>query len=117
MTTTNECMICYEELVLKNGSINIKCGHPYCVPCFVKHMRMDNKCAMCRVEIVPEIEIEDETTDTIIFQPYDYYTLIDERIFFPDIVESSGSIFGGGYLSFGLPDIFNVNRENIFDID
>jgi hypothetical protein len=44
-----ECIICYEMVV--NEKVSIKCGHTYCVGCFVKHMRLSNECAYCRTEL------------------------------------------------------------------
>jgi len=44
-----ECMVCYENI--DNESVTLKCGHIYCVTCFVSHMRLTNTCAACRAEI------------------------------------------------------------------
>lgn len=44
-----ECIICYETV--DNEKVSIKCGHTYCVGCFVKHMRLSNECAYCRTEL------------------------------------------------------------------
>lgn len=44
-----ECIICYETV--DNEKVSIKCGHTYCVGCFVKHMRLNNECAYCRTEL------------------------------------------------------------------
>ena len=44
-----ECIICYETV--ENEKVSIKCGHTYCVGCFVKHMRLNNECAYCRTEL------------------------------------------------------------------
>jgi len=44
-----ECIICYEAV--GNEKVSIKCGHTYCVGCFVKHMRVSNECAYCRTEL------------------------------------------------------------------
>ena len=44
-----ECIICYETV--NNEKVSIKCGHTYCVGCFVKHMRLNNECAYCRTEL------------------------------------------------------------------
>jgi hypothetical protein len=44
-------MVCYDPIDLESGQVTIKCGHMYCPGCFVKHMKTDNKCAMCRVEL------------------------------------------------------------------
>jgi hypothetical protein len=53
-----ECIVCFEVITKELGFVDIKCGHVYCAGCFAKHMRTDNKCAMCRVVIfnVPSIE-------------------------------------------------------------
>ena len=44
-----ECIICYETV--DNEKVSIKCGHTYCVGCFVTHMRLNNECAYCRTEL------------------------------------------------------------------
>lgn len=44
-----ECMVCYEEIEREN--VTLKCGHTYCVQCFIKHMRVGNNCAGCRAPI------------------------------------------------------------------
>ena len=44
-----ECMVCYEEV--SGEKVTIKCGHTYCVECFVKHMRTQGTCAYCRTEV------------------------------------------------------------------
>jgi hypothetical protein len=48
---TDDCIICYEPLNQESGCVTTKCGHKYCPACFVTHMNIDNKCAMCRTEI------------------------------------------------------------------
>jgi hypothetical protein len=40
------CMVCYEDV--DGEKVTLKCGHDYCVSCFVKHMRIANNCAYCR---------------------------------------------------------------------
>ena len=45
----DECMVCYEEV--SDEKVTIKCGHTYCVECFVKHMRTQGTCAYCRTEV------------------------------------------------------------------
>lgn len=49
------CIICYEK-ESDNGNVNLKCGHEYCLNCFIKHMRLDNKCAMCRYKLAEDVE-------------------------------------------------------------
>jgi hypothetical protein len=44
-----ECMVCYEDIVFEK--VSLKCGHAYCVQCFIKHMRVGNNCAGCRSPI------------------------------------------------------------------
>ena len=44
-----ECMVCYEDI--EDEKVNLKCGHAYCVQCFIKHMRVGNNCAGCRAHI------------------------------------------------------------------
>jgi hypothetical protein len=44
-----ECMVCYEDI--EREKVSLKCGHAYCVQCFIKHMRVGNNCAACRAHI------------------------------------------------------------------
>jgi hypothetical protein len=44
----NICMVCYEPLNEDIGFETTKCGHKYCSGCYDAHMKIDNKCAMCR---------------------------------------------------------------------
>jgi hypothetical protein len=44
-----ECMVCYEDIECEK--VSLKCGHAYCVQCFIKHMRVGNNCACCRAHI------------------------------------------------------------------
>lgn len=44
-----ECIVCCDEI--GDEMVKIKCGHTYCVTCFVKDMRQRGTCAMCRTEI------------------------------------------------------------------
>jgi hypothetical protein len=44
-----ECIICCDEI--GDEIVKIKCGHTYCVSCFVKDMRQRGTCAMCRTDI------------------------------------------------------------------
>jgi hypothetical protein len=46
---TVECMVCYEDIECEK--VSLKCGHAYCVQCFIKHMRVGNNCAACRANI------------------------------------------------------------------
>jgi|AntAceMinimDraft_5_1070358.scaffolds.fasta_scaffold08211_3 hypothetical protein len=43
------CMVCFEDV--DGEKVSLKCGHDYCVTCFVKHMRIANNCAYCRDEV------------------------------------------------------------------
>jgi hypothetical protein len=47
--TVDECMVCYEDI--EREKVSLKCGHAYCVQCFIKHMRVGNNCAACRAHI------------------------------------------------------------------
>ena len=44
-----ECIVCCDEI--GDEMVKIKCGHTYCVSCFVKDMRQRGTCAMCRADI------------------------------------------------------------------
>tara|TARA_B100000524_G_scaffold269206_1_gene147989 strand:+ start:4121 stop:4540 length:420 start_codon:yes stop_codon:yes gene_type:complete len=41
------CIVCSDTLS-GEGRVHLNCGHSYCVNCFAQHMRIDNRCAMCR---------------------------------------------------------------------
>jgi hypothetical protein len=55
----NSCIVCYDPLDLEVGIETTKCGHKYCKGCFDEHMKIDNKCAMCRTLLKEEKNIED----------------------------------------------------------
>ena len=64
-----ECMVCYEEV--NDEKVTIKCGHTYCVECFVKHMRTQGTCAYCRKEVckLPEkVSLAPDTRASIMDQ-------------------------------------------------
>jgi hypothetical protein len=48
----HECIICYEEIATGYKRVLTSCGHKYCSDCFRKHMKIENRCAVCRQEIV-----------------------------------------------------------------
>jgi hypothetical protein len=50
----NSCMVCYETLDEEVGFETTKCGHKYCRGCYDAHMKIDNKCAMCRTVLKKE---------------------------------------------------------------
>lgn len=78
-----QCSICYDEIT--NSNVTLKCKHTYCIECFIKHMRVDNKCACCRDKLAEEIKNKDELTSDIAVG------LITERLntssHFQDIME------------------------------
>jgi hypothetical protein len=55
----NSCIVCYDPLDLEVGFETTKCGHKYCHRCFDSHMKVDNKCAMCRTVLKEEKMVED----------------------------------------------------------
>jgi hypothetical protein len=55
----NICIVCYDPLDLEIGIETTKCGHKYCHGCYDEHMKIDNKCAMCRTVLKEEKRIED----------------------------------------------------------
>jgi hypothetical protein len=48
------CAICYEPKVFSHATL--KCSHSYCLDCFIKHCRSNNKCPLCRDEFAPMIK-------------------------------------------------------------
>lgn len=59
----NECMVCMDEITDSLDEIKTKCGHIYCLTCFVYHMRVSNSCGYCRTELVAEKPKELPTMD------------------------------------------------------
>lgn len=51
---SGSCAICYEPMVYSHASL--KCKHNYCLDCFSKHCRNDNKCPLCRDEFAPMVK-------------------------------------------------------------
>lgn len=47
-----ECIICYEDIPILYKRVLTSCGHKYCSDCFKKHMKIENRCGVCRQEIV-----------------------------------------------------------------
>jgi hypothetical protein len=59
----NICIVCIDDICDKTtGSVLTTCGHMYCVSCFAQHMRLDNKCAYCRKELVCSLPKKIEVT-------------------------------------------------------
>jgi hypothetical protein len=56
MTNSDDymCMVCYESFDEKIVRVTTNCGHKYCRRCFILHMKVDDKCAMCRTCIDPK---------------------------------------------------------------
>lgn len=40
------CPICMEEISV--GHVRLDCKHEYCVKCFIKMSKRDNRCSLCR---------------------------------------------------------------------
>lgn len=59
-----ECIICYEDITKDTGCVRLKCKHEYCAPCFAKHMRVSNQCAMCRKDVTDTPHPPREEDDT-----------------------------------------------------
>jgi hypothetical protein len=50
---SQDCSICWSDLKETNKVVT-KCGHSYCMDCFLKHTQgtvANNKCPMCRTEL------------------------------------------------------------------
>lgn len=65
VTQVNECPICFNPLENVN-CCTTRCGHNFCLECFIKHTKKNNKCPMCRGPIPsfleqPPIRNTDET--------------------------------------------------------
>ena len=46
--TDNDCAVCYEDM--SDNYAKLKCGHSFCISCFVSHTRVNNNCPLCRDE-------------------------------------------------------------------
>jgi hypothetical protein len=55
----NTCPICYEDIGDTN-TCTTECGHKFCMKCMVTHLQRNQQCPMCRTQVAPEIEKEDE---------------------------------------------------------
>ena len=76
-----ECIVCSDEI--GDETVKIKCGHTYCVTCFVKDMRQRGTCAMCRAEICeapPKKTLDRNTRADIIDQWLDNSRQISDTI-------------------------------------
>jgi hypothetical protein len=76
-----ECIVCCDEI--GDEMVKIKCGHTYCVSCFVKDMRQRGTCAMCRVDICeapPKKTLDRNTRSDIIDQWLDNSRQIEDTI-------------------------------------
>ena len=76
-----ECIVCCDEI--GDEMVKIKCGHTYCVTCFVKDMRQRGTCAMCRTEICeapPKKSMDRNTRADIIDQWLDNSQQIADTI-------------------------------------
>ena len=51
------CIICFDKLAL-NHYVKLECNHNYCINCFVKHMRLDNRCGFCRTNLCEKASID-----------------------------------------------------------
>ena len=49
----NECPICYEPFE-KYGKCTMPCKHNFCFKCIMIHFKTNNKCALCRHELMPK---------------------------------------------------------------
>ena len=57
-SASKECSICWNNLKDTNTVVT-KCGHGYCMDCFLKHTQgtvANNKCPMCRSELFKKKE-------------------------------------------------------------
>ena len=78
---SQECIVCCDEI--GDEMVKIKCGHTYCVTCFVKDMRQRGTCAMCRTEICeapPKKRMDRNTRADIIDQWLDNSQQIADTI-------------------------------------
>lgn len=57
-----ECLVCNESLK-GEGRVRLDCGHNYCINCFVEHMRIDNRCGICRRVKCPKIKKKEITLE------------------------------------------------------
>jgi hypothetical protein len=76
-----ECIVCCDEI--GDEMVKIKCGHTYCVSCFVKDMRQRGTCAMCRAEICeapPKKTLDRNTRADIIDQWLDNSRQLSDTI-------------------------------------
>jgi hypothetical protein len=46
------CTICYEALDTNVNFVSTPCKHRFCFNCITKHLQYDNRCPMCRANLV-----------------------------------------------------------------
>ena len=64
MSSTIECVICYEGIGETNCAVT-PCGHRFCFQCIAKCMMSgtENSCPYCRADLIERTPIEDEDED------------------------------------------------------
>jgi hypothetical protein len=60
----NICVVCLDETTPSSGTVTTPCCHTYCTSCFVQHMRLDNRCAICRTEVGPPLKKKQEVLNS-----------------------------------------------------
>jgi hypothetical protein len=102
----NICIVCYDPLDEEVGIETTKCGHKYCSGCYDEHMKIDNKCAMCRTVLKEKeqrrssVIVTDGGTVTINLGP----------------ITNMGSVNGGLYARVGPATNQQPYSEGFFDI-
>lgn len=91
-STSKECSICWSGLKDNNVAVT-KCGHAYCMDCFLKHTQgtvSNNKCPMCRTELFKKQEpksymidvggMSADLRDVLSARDYDFFTDLIESV-------------------------------------
>ena len=63
-----ECPICYTDLELANLVISKPCKHTTCMDCLGNHLQNDDKCAICRADILLVYTSNNKDEDVSIFK-------------------------------------------------
>lgn len=63
----DECPICKETLNEMNFC-KTKCGHSYCLTCIMEHLKNDNRCPLCRVQLCNITYTENEVEHVYIYE-------------------------------------------------
>ena len=106
-----ECMVCYEDI--EREKVSLKCGHAYCVQCFIKHMRVGHNCAGCRAPICdPPKKHRNSTLSTSEISDLIQYNLSNHPDFI-SAIHADLNIQTKKHIEHNYKDISALDRERL----